>query len=190
MDSPQNQLARRKFHPMKWILAFAILIVLNLFFFYGIRVVRPEPDYQVYCPVQQVTVQPQTQNECIAQGGGWTDYQRGEAPVKPDMYGNVPAKGYCDLNYTCQKKYDADHDVYLRDVFVARVILAVLAIVAAFFVSGAEAVSLGLSLGGVLSLFIAMVGYWSKLGQYLQVVVLGLALIALIWLGIKKAKAD
>ena len=52
----------------------------------------------------------------------------------------------------------------------------------------AEAVSLGLSLGGVLSFVIGTIGYWSDLSDVLRVVVLGIALVALIYLGIKKVR--
>ena len=181
----------RRFQPMKWILVLAILIVLNLLFAYSIQVFYPEPNYQDYCPVAQVTIQPKTQEECIAKGGGWTDFQN--APTKPiparlDEYGNPILTGSCDINFTCNKKLEADRDIYQRNVFVARVILGMLALIVGFAVAQYEAVSLGLSLGGVLSLFIATVAYWSKLGQYFQVIVLAIALAALIWLGVKKMK--
>ncbi len=74
-------------------------------------------------------------------------------------------------------------------MFVARVILGVLSLFIGFWFATFEAVSLGLSMGGVLSLLIAAVGYWSKLGQYFQVIVLGIALAALIGLGVKKSQS-
>ncbi|MES2953535.1 MAG: hypothetical protein V4674_03155 [Patescibacteria group bacterium] len=175
---------------LRFILALAIVIVLNLFFYYAIRSVYAEPDYQAYCPTEQVTTIPQTQDECVSKGGSWSENQYYLDKRMPVPAG-VPAetvRGYCDVNYTCNKNYQSAHDLYQRNVFVVRVILGVGSLVIGFALAAVEAVSLGLSLGGVLSLIIAMIGYWSKLGQYLQVVVLALSLAALIWLGVKKLK--
>lgn len=181
---------KRRLGILRWILAFAIVIVLNLFFYYTIRAVYPEPDREVYCPIEQISTIPQTQDTCVAKGGRWTENQYILEKRVPTPAGIPPevVKGYCDVEYTCGKNFQVAHDEYQRNVFVVRVILGVLSLAVGFSLAAAEAVSLGLSLGGVLSLVIAMIGYWSKLGQYLQVVVLALALAALIWLGVKRLK--
>ena len=66
-------------------------------------------------------------------------------------------------------------------------ILGVASLVAGIFIS-ATSVSIGLSLGGVLSLIIGSIRYWSDMDDILRVIMLGVALLALIWVGIKKLK--
>ena len=146
-----------------------------------------------YCPVNQVTESPTTAAECVAVGGGWTSNVSYTAPVPvpqkstPVIVSTQPA-GYCDVNFTCQKNFTAAESVYNRNVFVVLVILGVLVLVAGFFITVSSAVSLGLSLGGILALVIGSVRYWSDMNDYLRVAVLAVALIVLIFMGIKKAK--
>lgn len=180
---------KRRFNFLKWALVLGIVIVLNLFIQYSINAVYPQPEYQDFCKEEQVTVIPQTQTECTSKGGQWTEDQS-IGVKRPVAVGETQQTGYCNMQYTCSKEYEAASDVYRRNVFVTRVILGVLALGISFVVASAPAVALGLSFGGVLSLLIATTGYWSKLGQYVQVIVLGIALAILIWIGIKKIGKD
>lgn len=183
---------------LKWLLILGIVIVLNLFFVYGIKVLYNEPTFQNFCPVSQVTVAPTGEAECVATGGGWTTYTSPSqsSPAAPVV---IPQKttfpviatqpaGYCDVNFTCQKQFTNAESVYNRNVFVILVILGVISLVAGFFISGSAAVSLGLSLGGVLALVVGSVRYWSDMNDYLRVAVLAVALIVLIIMGVKKVR--
>jgi hypothetical protein len=178
---------------LKWLLILGIVIVLNLFFVYGIKVFYNAPAFENFCPVSQVTTAPTTEAECVAVGGGWTSNASYVAPVPmaqktvPSVISNQPA-GYCDLNFTCQKQFMAANSVYNRNVFVVLVILGVLSLVAGFFISSSAAVSLGLSLGGVLALVVGSVRYWSDMNDYLRVAVLAVALVILVIIGVKRVK--
>jgi len=181
---------------LKWLLILGIVIVLNLFFVYGIKVFYNAPAFENFCPVSQVTQTPSTEAECVTVGGGWTNYS---APAQPTpvplqlssktspVIATEPA-GYCDVNFTCQKNFTTANDVYNRNVFVALVILGVISLIAGFFIRRSAAVSLGLSLGGVLALVVASVRYWSDMNDYLRLGVLAVALVLLVYLGIKKVK--
>ncbi|MBU2263298.1 hypothetical protein KJ750_01400, partial [Patescibacteria group bacterium] len=57
-----------------------------------------------------------------------------------------------------------------------------------FVISQSEAVALGFSFGGILSLIIGTIRYWSGMDDYLRFIILGVALAILIWMGIKKLK--
>jgi len=177
---------------LKWLLIVGIVIVLNLFFVYGIKVFYNAPSFENFCPVNQVTTAPTTQAECVAQGGGWTSNASYVVPVAaPQKTAPVIATepaGYCDINFTCQKNFTAANNLYDRNVFVALVILGVLSLIVGFFIQKSAAVSLGLSLGGVLALVVASIRYWSDMNDYLRLGVLALALVILIVLGIKKVK--
>jgi hypothetical protein len=71
---------------------------------------------------------------------------------------------------------------------VALVILGVLSLITGFFIRKSAAVSLGLSLGGVLALVVGSVRYWSDMNDYLRVAVLAVALVILVVIGVKKVK--
>lgn len=176
---------------LKWLLIIGLVIILNLFFNFAIKLVYEPPLYEAFCPRAQVTIQPTSQTECVSKGGAWQDngYVAPQKPTKPDMYSDnlIPA-GYCDLNFTCSKNFNAAQSLYNRNVFTALIILGILSLIAGFFLTASSAVSLGLSLGGVLSLVIGSIRYWSDMHDYLRVIILGAALIILIVFGVKKLR--
>jgi hypothetical protein len=170
---------------VKWAVIIGIIIVLNLFFNYAISLVYKAPDYPAYCPETQIDVSPTTKAACIAVGGKWS-----ETVYPPDRTAPVPttpqAKGYCDPTFTCRQTFEKDLKVYERNAFVTLIILGVISIALGLFLKVSEAVTIGLAFGGVLSLVIAAIRYWSYADNILKVVLLGVALVALIWIGIKK----
>ncbi len=178
---------------LKWILAIAIVIVLNLFFAFAIQLGYKEPKYETFCPQQQVNRVIDNEKACVDVGGQWNDYARDynyqiSKPAQPVPAGTVQPTGYCNEQYTCQKNHQTALSMYNRNVFVILIILGVISLGVGYAVGASSAVSLGLSLGGVLSLIIASMRYWSDMDDMVRVIILGLALIALIWFGIKKFK--
>lgn len=172
---------------LKWILVISIVIVLNLFFNFAIKLVYNAPEYNQFCEEKQVQISPDTQEACVEVGGQWNDQGFKRAPVSERVV--VPAEtGWCDVNFTCAQEFKDVSDVYQRNVFVVLVILGVVSILVGVFTSQISAVSLGLSLGGVLSLVIGSTRYWSSMDDILRVIILGLALVALIWVGVRKIK--
>ncbi|MFC1720911.1 hypothetical protein ACFL0K_01515 [Patescibacteria group bacterium] len=179
---------------LKWGLILGIVIVTNLFFAYVIQVFYPEPEYTGFCEEKQVRVIPETKESCLEVGGQWTDDKyiqrgipRGEGVVDIPVI-ETEREGYCDPDYTCRQEYQDARELYERNVFVILVILGVILIIGSFFVAAYEAVSLGLSFAGILSLIIGTMRYWSAMDDYLRVIILGIALAALIYIGIKKFK--
>lgn len=170
---------RSKF--LRWVIALAIIIVLNLFFNYAIFAFYKAPQYNDFCSPDRTEAL--TSSSCTAAGGKWSTY--------PDA-GIVSPKpvGYCDLDFTCREEYSDRQEVYNRNVFIVLVILGVASIAGSLFLTSFEAVSLGLSGGGVLSFIIGTIRFWSNMDEYLRVIVLGLALLALIWFGIKKIRYE
>ncbi len=169
---------------LKWVLIGSIVVVLNLFFNFAIDTVYNAPEYDKFCVVKQVTIQPDTEAKCVAEGGAWT------ANMEKPINASTPVmKGWCDTNFTCGKEFNAANSVYNRNVFIALVVLGLLSLGVGMFVTATgSAVSLGLSLGGLLSFIIASMRYWSDMDEYLRVIVLGIALVLLIGVGIKKFK--
>ena len=100
----------------------------------------------------------------------------------------MPVTGWCNLQYTCSNNFNDATRIYNRNAFIVLVLLGIMAIIASFFVIGTEAVSLGLSLGGVVSTIVGSVQYWSDMDDKLRFGVLLVGFIVLIWLGIKKVR--
>ncbi len=178
---------------LKWVLVVGIAIVLNLFFVYAIKVFYPEPEYTNFCENKQVKIIPDTKDECLSVGGQWTDDKYIQKTIPRNGSIEIPvikteSKGYCNPDFTCGQDFRNANDIYGRNVFVALVILGVVSIIGSLFVASIEAVSLGFSLGGVLALIIGTMRYWSAMDDYIRVIVLAFALVALIWIGIKKFK--
>lgn len=174
---------------IRWSLIVSIIIVSNLFVNYAISLVYPEPkypDYMEYCPAKNINPAMKTAEECQVAGGAWTE--------SVDI--NSKYSGVCDLNFTCNEKYNQEmkkwteiSKVYNRNVFI---VLAVIGVVLLAFGSLINLNNLILSLSstwsGVLSIVIASVRYWSDAGNWLRVLILFLALSLLVYLAAKKFK--
>ncbi len=165
---------------MKWSVVIGIVIVLNLFFNYALSLVYKAPDYNEYFPQTQVVPEITTQQDCITAGGQWITQV---AP--PTSTTSKTQTGYCNPDFTKQQQFNAAEKQYDRTIFIALVILGVLSLIAGSLVAH-EVLSLAFAWGGVLSLFIASLRYWSDANNLLKVIILAVALGALIWTAVKK----
>jgi hypothetical protein len=170
---------------LKWALIISIVIVFNLFLNFSLSLFYKAPQYDTFCKQEQVIHPVTTQEACIAQGGQWDANQ---GIVKPTPVDGIVTNGYCNLQFTCQKAYDTAYKLYSRNVFIALVIFGVVALGIGLLVSANIVVSTALSFGGALSFIIASMRYWLYAENYLQVLILAIALGALIYLAIRKFK--
>ena len=181
---------------LKWALVVSIVVVLNLFFNYSIMLIYKEPKWDNFCKQEQINIIPKTKEECLAKGGSWTENGKTRMEANEAINADKPLiqpitlepRSYCDQEFTCRKQFEEAQKLYNRNVFVVLIVLGVVSIIASFVLSNITAVSLGLSFGGILSLIVGSVRYWSDMDDYLRVIILGLALAALIWLGVKKIR--
>lgn len=177
---------------LKWALILGIIIVLNLFFAYTMKVVYNSPEYTNFCQDTQVIKKVDNELTCTEQGGQWNEnvYRDpvGKVETTFDENGNVINPGYCDLYYTCNQEYQDAQKGYEKNVFMTLIALGVISILIGFFFATQAVVSVAFSLGGVLTFVWASIRYWQFASEYLQVGILGLALAILIYLGIRKFK--
>ncbi len=181
----------------KWVLAFAIAIVLNLFINYGISVFYKAPQYNDFCKDQfrydpyqakPYGLEPYTaQQNCSAIGvsealQGNCSQQKGYIAYKYNST-SCPTEAYCE---TCQARFDDVNQKRNSNVFVILVVFGVAAIIAGI-VAKAEAVANGFLFGGVLSLIIAAIRNWGQLQDIFKFIILGAVLALLIWIGYKKS---
>lgn len=157
----------------------AIVVVMNLFFNYAISLIYSEPNYEDFIKPTQVTGTIDNKDDCLAVGGQWNGSMSTDPVSKPKM------TGYCDENFTKQNEYNEQVKSYEKNVFITLVVLGVLVLIAGAFVH-IGILALSFSWGGVLSIVIASMRYWSNADNLLKVIILGVALITLIWLAVKK----
>lgn len=172
-------------HPkfVRWAVMLGIVIALNIFFFVARSLVLPEPMFENYCPTR--TQPAATEEACAKQDGVWVGTPEDPsvtAVVKPN-----PA-GYCDLFQKCQPLFDEAHKQYAMYSFVVMIGLGILSIIVGVLPIGSSIVSTGLSYGGVLALLVASVGYWGEAGNLLKLGMSFVALVALIYIGVKRFK--
>jgi hypothetical protein len=179
-----------KYSPViKWSLVIGIVIVLNLFFNYFISLVYKSPDYNVYCPQTQVVKEITDQKTCVDSGGQWNP----NTAYVPEVKGSgviIPAepRGYCDQQFICRTAFETANKSYERNVFITLVVLGVIFFGLSFVLVFNWILSVSFSMGGILSIIIASMRYWSSADNLIKVVILFLALAALIYYAIKKFK--
>ncbi|MFH1598021.1 MAG: hypothetical protein ABIB97_03035 [Patescibacteria group bacterium] len=175
--------AKKHFGLKKAVLVISIVIVLNLFIGYGITTFWHTPQYEDYCTEEITSKTYSDQESCEAAGGKWIISAEVGVPEEKSRISN-----WCEMDYQCRQEYQAASDVYGRNFFVVEIIAGVILIVVGLFAIKAQSVSLGLSFGGLLALIVGTMRHWSGMQEYLRFIILGLALIILIWVGVKKFK--
>ncbi len=177
---------------LKWALILGIIIVLNLFFAYALKVIYNAPEWDEYCQKEQVEKRIDTEESCLEVGGAWKENDKTYEAMRYDPVAEQAilekTNGWCDRHYECRLNYEEDRESYEKNVFMTLVALGVISIIVGFFMASIELVSMALSLGGVLTFIVASIRYWEFAGEYLQVGILALALAVLIYLGVKKFK--
>lgn len=182
----------------KLILVLGIIIVLNLFFNYGINTFYKEPKYEDFCKPELSSKVYNLEDECKNAGGMWsanpsfyTEDASKSVPVPQPVVKDIKEpRGWCDVQYSCRKDFEGARDFYNRNVFIVLITAGIISIVVGFMIGQSEAVSLGLSFGGLLSLIIGTIRYWSAMNDYLRFIILGIALIILVYMGIKKFRNE
>jgi len=165
------------------ILAIAIAVILVLFIGYGTSTLYEAPDRSDYCKEEYKDIQ--TKEECEQEEGKWTYYQE-EAP-RP-LEGN--RTGWCNQFYECEKEYDGVRDMYERNVFIISLIIGIIAIILGGVVLASESVGAGVLGGGVLIVIYGTIRYWGDMSKYLRIIILGIVLFVLIWIGYKKIEKN
>ena len=174
-------------------LAVAIVVVLNMFFNYGVSTFYKSPDYEKACPTELMQNKYENKDACEAVGGKWfegsTAVYQGEYNVPVPAGDKSSNTSWCDATAKCREEFQNAQNFYNRNVFIILEIAGLIAFLLGLFAINAKAVSNGFLGGGVLSLIIGTVRYWSGMDDYLRFGILGIALAILIWVGYKKIRS-
>ena len=175
---------------VRWAVILGIIVVLNVFFVVLVSLVLPSPEYANFCPQAQVVPNYDNEQSCTKAGGQWTATpNNGVAADKatvPVQVKQPSVIGYCNPDYTCNQNFTTTSATHARNAFIALVALGVIALVAGVFVPGSFIVSSGLAYGGVLSFLIASVSYWGDAGSWIRLGISLVALVALLYIGLKR----
>lgn len=162
----------------------AIVIVMNMFFNYSVSLIFSEPVSSDYFKTSQVVEPLTTKESCLKVGGQWNGGEEYTNPKDKSM----PVSSYspyCNENYTNQINFDKAVASYSQKVFIVLISLGIISLIVAGFIT-IQILSIAFAWGGVLSLIIASMRYWSVADNIAKVVILAIALGLLIWLAIKK----
>ncbi len=178
-----------KKHPrfVRFALLAGIAIILNVFFFVVVQMIIPTPDYDSYCP--QPVAQATTKISCASQNGIWNQYPQtryGTPKVSP-IEG---VSGYCDYQTKCLPLYKTAINNQHLYAFVLMTVFGIIALVVGVVPIGASIVSSGLSYGGVIALIIGSIQYWGSAPSLLKLIISGIALCVLIYLGMRRFKDE
>lgn len=180
----------------KWVLAVAIAIVLNLFVSYGIGVFYEAPRYDDFCreqarpyaypakpyPDQLYPMQNCSVIEVTDTIQGNCTEQKGYVAFRYNSTG-CPTEAYCE---TCGARFTELNERRNSTVFIILVVVGVALIISGMALRKV-AVASGFLLGGILSLIIGAIRIGGQLPDIFKLLVIGLVLALLIWVGYKKS---
>ena len=141
------------------ILAIAIAIIFVMFVGYGIETFYDSPDYSDFCDERSVLA-------------------RFEEPQELN-------KSYFE---ECREEYDSVREPYNRNVFIIALVIGMIAIIVGGVILSIESVGSGIMGGGVLLVIYGTMRYWGEMSKYIRIIILGLVLAVLIWIGYKKLR--
>lgn len=95
---------------------------------------------------------------------------------------SCPSSYYCE---TCQVRFDDYNKIYSRNLFLILAPISIVLIIIGLFLS-LEAIGSGFILGGILILIYATIRVFGDLSKVMRVVLLGIELVLVLWLGYKK----
>ena len=172
-------------------LGLSIVVALVVTLTLGVSIIWPEPRYEDFCG--KVKFQAATTSEqCAAIGGDWVVNAAISAKMPPsEVSPNVnPATGYCDQYRQCSALETAARDKHEKISFFIFLAFGLLFSVVGHLFIKPWPIAFGFTYGGFVSIFIAGVRYWGRLGDFVKFGAVLVVLIALIMIGLKKYKQD
>jgi len=173
----------------KIMLSLAVGILAALFIGFLIEAIYPSPQYDDYCNREFDIPQPQINNKEICDYSYDMEFrnecmnEKGRIKQEYDENGCV-IEETCDY---CEKEFRDLSEKYNRNLFYITAPIALLLIILGLYLPiSIDAIAGGILLGGILTLIQITTRIFGNLGRWPRVILLGLELILVIWIGIKK----
>lgn len=173
------------------LLSLSIAIIFVFFIVFGYNTFLPEPDREESCGGIPYNVE-------VEDCPDWEIQQKipFPRPVNDECFCNQDCssgdcvKGGCfqrNPEYTiCEESYDAAQESRNRIVFIASLIIGLIALIGGGVLIKAASVSIGMMGGGILTLIYGTLRYWGEIEDVGRFVILGIVLGILVWVGYKK----
>lgn len=175
----------------KIMLSLGVGILAALFIGFLIEAVYSSPKYDDFCSRQFEMPSPQImkqelcnftydsnfRNKCVNEKGMIVeDYDSNGCIIKES----------CDY---CSKEFTDASEKYNRNLFYITAPIGLLLIILGLYLPvGLDAIAGGMLLGGILTMMQVTMRVFGNLGKWPRVILLGLELILVIWIGIKKVR--
>jgi len=177
----------------KTILGIGIALLLALFLGYAVHTFYERPESKDFCKEIKPNIEVES---CEDYEPTPTEIRRPIAiPLEKGCYcyeidkeGNKRCETTNPEYTKCWESYNAAREKYEKNSFIVLVILGLLSVFIGGVLLKVEAVGSGIMGGGVLTLLYAALRFWGSLPDYGRLLILGIALAVLIWLGYKNFK--
>jgi hypothetical protein len=172
----------------KIMLGLGVGILAALFIGFLIEAIYPTPKYDDFCNSQQFAVpQVMKQNQCNYTYD--TDFRSQCYADKGMVQEDYDSNG-CVINEVCDycnRDYQTASEKYNRNLFYITAPIGLLMIIIGLYLpTGVDAIAGGVLFGGILTMIQITARVFGDLGKWPRVILLGLELILVIWIGIKK----
>ena len=175
------------------VLSIAIAIVFMLFAVYGTALFYPEPQFSDFCEKREIgrpfpleRERQEVPEPCEINPEVLAREQQCYTDDKIIISREYDEQG-CLIDFecsSCNQDYDAAAEKWRTRAFVASVIIGLIGIAAGALLFKIESIGAGLMGGGALLIFVFSVRVWRDFGDVVRFIILGLALLVLIYIGI------
>jgi hypothetical protein len=174
-----------------------IAILFSTFSFSIVDLVIERPNYEDYCGFEGIKAQPlirDTAKECSGFIG----------PTESEQKECNDQRGYIEYTYdengcatkfscnTCSAKYQDASDKQRLMGFIITSIIGIMAIIVGMYMKSGneimEWVFSGILIGGIATVFISTVSYYSKLDRFVKPIILLIEMGLIIWVAIRTSK--
>ncbi|MBW2989110.1 hypothetical protein KY358_02195 [Candidatus Woesearchaeota archaeon] len=177
----------------KVILGIAIAILLAFFLGHATSTFYKEPEIEDFCRGIDSVIRVESCDDY--------DYE----PVESRRPYPIPEKLFCSCQEIdkegtvkctatnpeydkCSNQYTDYMEKHNKNSFMILVVLGLISIITGGIFLKKEAVGSGIMGGGVLTIIYAAMRYWDSIQDYARVIILGIALGILVWIGYKKIR--
>ncbi len=173
-------------------LTIGIAVLFTLFVVFFVEAVYEQPKYEDYCsydPYREPMPLRKNQEECPLSYNqelfnGCIE-QKGEIRYKINESG-CQVDPYCDF---CGRDFNQTNEHYNRNIFFISAIIGIVAIILGLYMPKKfDAISSGFIFAGILILLQGTVRVFGDLEKWPRVIVLGIELVILILIGVKKIR--
>ncbi|MBU0665775.1 MAG: hypothetical protein ABIC91_05485 [Nanoarchaeota archaeon] len=177
----------------KVMLSLGVGILAALFIGFFIDAIYPSIEYNDYCKDQFEMLQPFAKNQELCNytynQTFRTNCVNKEGMIKQEYNSNgCVTNELCDF---CGKEFRDDNEKYNRNLFYITAPIGLLLILLGLYLPlSIDAIASGFLLSGTLTMIQITMRVFGDLSKWPRVIILGLELILVVWIGLKKVKED